>query len=208
MSERSRPRVLSKRNVILLGLLAGAIGLLGVTQTWISVPPPASGVQLGELSVSGTSAASAVMALTVVGLACAVSATIAGRVARYIVAAVQVLVGAGIVGFVIPVLSDPQSAAASKVASAYGVQVVSGVDYHVSAWPLVAMIGGVLMVLAGVLLAIAGRGWRSGRRYERTAGGRTVVTTQTMDDIDRWDAFTEGEDPTDTDGTQRGARYH
>lgn len=208
MSESTRGRLLSRRNVILLGIGAGLVGLLGVTQTWIMVPPPNSGVQLGEVRVSGADAASAVLALAVVGLAAAVAATIAGKVARYIVAAVQFLVGAGVIGFVIPVLLDPHKAAAAKVSAAYGLQVVPDVAYQLTFWPIVSMIGGVLMILAAVVLAWSSRQWSSGRRYERTAGGRAVVTNETMDDIDRWDAFTEGEDPTEGDGDVKGARYH
>ncbi|WP_158595364.1 Trp biosynthesis-associated membrane protein [Galactobacter caseinivorans] len=208
MTETEPKRLLSRRNVILLGIAAGLVGLLGVTQTWITVPPPSSGVQLGSVAVSGADAASAVLALTVVGLACAVAATIAGKIARYIVAAVQFLVGAGVVGFVIPVLLDPHKAAAAKVSEAFGLQVVPDAAYQLSFWPVVSMVGGVLMVLAALALAWSSRGWTSGHRYERTTGGRAVVTNETMDDIDRWDAFTEGEDPTEGDGDVKGARYH
>lgn len=201
-------RLFSRRNVILLGIAAGLVGLLGVTQTWISVPPPSSDVQLGEVQVSGADAASAVLALAVVGLACAVAATIAGKIARFIVAGVQFLVGAGVVGFVIPVLLDPHKAAAAKVAAAYGLQTVADADYRMSFWPIVSMLGGLLMMVAALALGFSSRRWSSGRRYERTSGGRAVVTNQTMDDIDRWDAFTEGEDPTEGDGDVKGARYH
>jgi uncharacterized membrane protein (TIGR02234 family) len=212
VSEQPEPRakrggLFSRRNVVLLSLAGGLVSLLGVTRTWITVPPPSSGVQLGAVSVSGTEAASAVMALTVVGLACAVAATISGPIARYIVAVVQALVGAAIVGFVIPVVADPATAASSKVGKAFGVATVD-TSYAVSAWPWVSVAGGVLVLLGAVSLALGSRGWRNGHRYERTSSGRAVVTETTMDDIDRWDAFTEGTDPTDGEDGIRGARFH
>jgi|GEM_PF-2448577 len=203
----TRARLFSRRNAVLLGLVGGLASLLGVTRTWITVPPPSSGVQLSAVAVSGTDAASAVMALTVVGLACAVAATIAGRVARYIVAAVQALVGAGLVGFVVPVLAKPSAAAAAKVGKSFGLQSVDA-EYALSVWPWLSMLGGVVLLVAAVVVAVGASTWRSGRRYERTTGGRAVVNVSTMDDIDRWDALTEGGDPTDGEGRIRGARYH
>ena len=200
-------RWLSKRNVVLLGLIGGLVSLLGVTRTWITVPPPATDVALSAISVSGTEAASAVMALTVVGIACAIAATISGRIARYIVAAVQALVGLAVIGFVLPVVLDPQLAAATKVGKSFGVAAV-GDEYHLTLWPWVSALGGLIMLIAAVLLAVSSRGWRTGRRYERTSQGRAVVTEETMDDIDRWDAFTEGDDPTEGDDGIRGARFH
>ncbi|WP_394160627.1 Trp biosynthesis-associated membrane protein [Galactobacter valiniphilus] len=202
-----RPSPFSRRNVVLLSLAGGLVSLLGVTRTWITVPPPNTGVQLSAVAVSGTEAASAVMALTVVGIACAVAVTISGPVARYIVAVVQALVGAAIVGFVVPVLADPATAASAKVGEAYGLANVD-TTYTVSVWPWVSVVGGVLLVLGAVALALGSRGWRNGHRYERTSSGRAVVTEATMDDIDRWDAFTEGSDPTDGEDGIRGARFH
>ncbi len=206
-SEAKRPSLFSRRNVVLLSLAGGLVSLLGVTRTWITVPPPSTSVALGDVAVSGTEAASAVMALTVVGLACAIAATISGPIARYIVAVVQALVGAAIVGFVVPVLADPATAASAKVGEAFGLSTVD-TSYSVSVWPWVSVAGGVLLLLGAVALAIGSRGWRNGHRYERTSSGRAVVTESTMDDIDRWDAFTEGSDPTDGEDGIRGARFH
>ena len=44
--QAGRRRWLSRRNVIILGLLAAGVSLLGVTRTWMTVPPPQSNVQL------------------------------------------------------------------------------------------------------------------------------------------------------------------
>ena len=203
----ARARLFSRRNAVLLGLAGGLVSLLAVTRTWITVPPPTSAVQLSAVTVSGTDAASAVMALTVVGLACAVAGTIAGRVARYVVGAVQALVGLGLVGFVIPVLGDPASASSATVGESFGLQSVEGA-YRLSAWPWVSMLGGVLLLLAALAVLLGASTWRSGRRFERTSGGRALVAQDTMDDIDRWDTLTEGGDPTEGDGHTPGARYH
>ena len=149
------------------------------------------------------------LALSIVAVAAALAGTIAARIARPIVAVVQALVGVGIVAFTVTTLRDPVTAAAGAVSTRFGVERVDGVDYAVTVWPWLCVVGGVLVVLAALLLLFSGRGSTS-HRYERTRGGRAVVTAATMDDIDRWDAFTEGEDPTDGEGEggRPGARYH
>lgn len=199
-------RRLSRRNVVVLGLLCSGLGLLAVTRTWVTVDPPPAGVALTSLDVSGTDAAAAVLALSVVSLVCSLAATISGKIARWIISALQALVGLGMLGFTLPVLTDPATASASQTAKSFGLQKLSASAYHLSFWPWLAIFAGVLVVLAAVLLAVGGRGWRTGRRFERSHTGRAKVTSDTMDDVDRWDAFTDGDDP--TDGDVRGARYH
>jgi hypothetical protein len=59
---------------------------------------------------------------------------------------------------------DPQGAAAGAVGTATGMPAVAG-TYTVLAWPWIAAAAGVWMALAGVVLFVAGRGWKGSRKY-------------------------------------------
>lgn len=198
--------LLAKRNVVVAGLLAAGVVLLAVTRTWVTVAAPTTGVELDAVSVSGTDAASAVLALAVVALVCSLATTITGPVARWIIGAIQVLVGTGVIGFTVPVLGDPATASSSKTAESFGLERLGVGAYELSLWPWVAMIGGALICVMAVVMLVAGRNWKHAKRFERHSSGHAVVTPETMDDVDRWDAFTDGDDP--TDGDVRGARFH
>lgn len=62
-----------------------------------------------------------------------------------------------------------------------------------TAWPVVAVVGGSLFVLGGLVVAVTGRTLPTGgRKYSRTrlAGGGAAAD---------WDALSEGQDPTEDD---------
>jgi uncharacterized membrane protein (TIGR02234 family) len=191
---------------VLGGLVAAGVVLLAVTRTWVTVAPPSTGVALSAIKVSGTDAAAAVLALAVVALVCSLAAAIAGGFARWIIGVVQLLVGVGVIGFSLPVLLSPATASSAKTSKSFGLEKVGAGAYDVSLWPWVAMFGGVLVLAMAVVLLVAGRHWSVAKRFERHGSGHAVVTAETMDDVDRWDALTDGDDP--TDGDTRGARFH
>jgi uncharacterized membrane protein (TIGR02234 family) len=72
-----------------------------------------------------------------------------------------------------------------------------------AAWPVLAVLAGVLGVGAGLLAVVRGRTWPAmGRRYERTGAAAPVPAARRPDtDEDRaqaaWKALDRGEDPTD-----------
>jgi uncharacterized membrane protein (TIGR02234 family) len=77
----------------------------------------------------------------------------------------------------------------------------------VSIWPWVAVVGGVLIGIAGLLTLIGGRSWSGPtRRYERTSTGpesmsrpgATATAPVALDETPAgtWDALSRGEDPT------------
>jgi uncharacterized membrane protein (TIGR02234 family) len=66
-----------------------------------------------------------------------------------------------------------------------------------TAMPWLAVLAGLLLVLCAVWLLVAGRGWRTARRYEKSAGrNRSAKTDANADEIDSWDSLSRGEDPT------------
>jgi uncharacterized membrane protein (TIGR02234 family) len=65
-----------------------------------------------------------------------------------------------------------------------------------AAWPVVAVVAGVLGAGAGLLVVVRGRSWPAmGRRYDRTP---TAAPAQTDEDRAQaaWKALDRGEDPT------------
>ena len=78
-------------------------------------------------------------------------------------------------------------------------------------WPAVAIVGGVLLVLAGIAVLVTGTRWpASSRRYRAArladaddvaghdAGGERAASDRAIDD---WDELSRGDDPTDDQPT-------
>ena len=77
-----------------------------------------------------------------------------------------------------------------------------------AAWPVLAVVAGLLGVAAGLLVVLRGRGWPAmGRRYERPArtpaprrGAPAARPTRTAPQA-AWRALDRGEDPTEPDAS-------
>ncbi|GAA3695764.1 hypothetical protein GCM10022377_05710 [Zhihengliuella alba] len=206
---------MTRRNVVLAGLLGGLAALLTGTRTWITVTPGTGAIIHQPVTVAGSDAATSVSALAIVVLAASVSATIAGRVARWIVAGLLVLAGVGIVVAAASALGDPLSAAAAVVGEAAGTNRIEA-EYRTSLWPAATIVAGVWTSLVGAVMAIAGRRWKVGRKYapateagadaapraganpDRHSGdqARTEGEGTQVDEIDGWDRLSRGDDPT------------
>lgn len=212
-----------KGTVVLGGLLCAALAFGTTTQTWLQVKLPPSAVQTPNLDVPGSDAAVSVTALALVALAGVLAASIAGRVARIIIAVIIMLVGAGITAAALAVIVDPATAASASIGKAIGI-IGAPVDITLTAFPAVAAVSGVLVFLAAVWLLVAGRTWVRSRRFESAAGTGTATGTGpdtgtgsggkeappteasagndpgdgdgTIDEIDGWDQLSRGQDPT------------
>ena len=194
------PRWGTKRVVMLLGLVGAVLALATSTRIWITVQPEVGSVKIPLIEVAGSDASAAVAALAVVALAGSLAALIAGKVARYIIAAIMLLAGGGIVASAIAVLANPVAAAATKVGEATGLNTAGG-DYQVSFWPYAAALAGVVLVLNALVLAIAGHTWAGSKKYARdnAAAARRADqanSTGPIDEIDGWDSLSRGDDPT------------
>lgn len=179
--------------IVLLALLAfGA-----TTQTWLTVSLPQDAVQTPDLSVAGSDAATPVTAFALVSLAGALAVSIAGRIARWVVAALLLVAGAGITYVSLRVIGDPTAAAAPSIGEAIGISGGAGATVTATAMPWVAAVAGLLLAAAAIWLIIAGRSWGQTRRYEKNPqGGPPAQGTAHAGEIDSWDRLTHGEDPT------------
>ena len=193
-SVRQSPRW-ARKSTLVLATTVLALAVFGATtQTWIEVRLDPAGASNSDLHVQGSKAATAVTALAVVALAGGLAASIAGKIARWIIAVLIALSAAGIILAAVTVMLDPLGAAQGSIAAATG---VSGgqADAAVTVFPVLAIIAGSLLAVCAVLLPLAARHWTSRTKYD--AGTRSKKSSnEPVDEIDSWDSLSRGEDPT------------
>lgn len=191
----------ARKSTLVLVIAALALAVFGATtQTWLTVHlDPA---QLGQavssqdgLQVQGSKAATTVTALALVALAGGLAASIAGRIARWIITAIILLAAIGIVGAAALVLSDPQAAAQGSIAAATGIS-GSDVQVDVTVFPALAVVAGALLGISALAIVPAGRYWRSRTKYDTAPAGTAGAPAGPADDIDSWDRLSRGDDPT------------
>ncbi len=199
-ARRSRPLV------VVAGLAVAGIIMLSWTQTWFTVHLHAGAAVAAKVDADGAAAVPQYTALAIASLALFLAMTIAGRVVRIVLAAVEILLGVGVVVSGITALSDPVAAAKGAVGEVAGVadlsavrRAVSSVD--VSAWPVFGIVGGVLAVALGVVVLVVQRSWPGpSRKYGAATAGAAAdaraVAPVERDAVVDWDDLSAGVDPT------------
>ncbi|MDD1477966.1 Trp biosynthesis-associated membrane protein [Arthrobacter sp. H16F315] len=194
----------ARKSTLVLAIAALALAVFGTTtQGWLTVhlDPAQLGAAVSSqdgLHVQGSKAATTVTALALVALAGGLAASIAGRIARWIITALILLAAAGIVGAAVLVLADPAAAAQGSIAAATGIS-GSDVQVDVTVFPVLAVVAGVLLGLSALLIIPAGRFWRSRTKYDTAAtaaAGGAAAPAGPTDEIDSWDRLSRGDDPT------------
>ncbi|WP_203138577.1 Trp biosynthesis-associated membrane protein [Microbacterium sp. JZ31] len=194
MSLRTRAKSLTVVTI----LAAGAVALIGSTQTWA-----VARLADAELAVSGATAVPVLQPLTLTVLALGLVLTLVGRALRYVLGALAVVVAAGLVVLSAPMLGAPPLSAVAPVVTEHtglaGAEAIAGVvqDVTATAWPLVTLIAAILIGLAGLAALTTGHLWvRGGRRYDAAADGTARDDAAPLDAIDSWDELSRGDDPT------------
>ena len=193
-SVRQSPRWARKSTIVLATTILALAVFGATTQTWIEVRLDPTGASNSDLHVQGSKAATAVTALAVVALAGGLAASIAGKIARWIIAVLITVSAAGIILAAVTVILDPLGAAQGSIAAATG---VSGgqADAAVTAFPVVAIVAGSLLAVCAIVLPLAGRHWTSRTKYDAAARVKKSGS-EPVDEIDSWDSLSRGEDPT------------
>ncbi|MFC8345448.1 TIGR02234 family membrane protein [Streptomyces sp. NPDC057280] len=189
---------LSLATALLAGALGAAVALLATRQQWSSGTATVAGGDF-PLTAKGSDVTGVPAALAIVGLAALVAVFAVRKVGRFAVAALLALSGVGIVVAALLGVSD-SSALDEQAASASGdaAATVDGLSH--TAWPYVAVAGGALILLAGLLALRYGRMWPAmSGRYERNgvpaaARRKKVVDPERPEEM--WKALDRGEDPT------------
>ncbi len=160
---------------MVLGIVLVALLAFGsTTRTWLTVSLPQEAVQSPDLMIAGSDAATPVTAFALVALAAAIAVSIAGRVARWIIATILVLSGVGIALVSGKVALDPSAAAEPAIGAAIGVSSLPGAQSAATAFPWLAVATGVLLVLAAAWVVVAGRRWSVNRRYDTGSRGEAA----------------------------------
>lgn len=177
------------------GALGAAAALMAAPQpwAWASVGAGAGTAQV-LVTASGTQLAPAVSGLGLVGLAGAAAVVAVSAWARLATGVVLAGAGAGIAWSCLALLSDPAAALGSHSARLpAGVTLGPGAA-ATSAWPWLALTGGVLLALTGLFVTVRGRRWPGmSQRYQ--APGAALPGHQ-RDPRAVWEALDRGEDPT------------
>ncbi|MFH8371340.1 TIGR02234 family membrane protein [Streptomyces sp. NPDC018031] len=200
-TERKRRRSLAV--ALLSGAAGAALVLLASSRTWAE---GTAAVAQGALPqrADGDDITGLPGALAVVGLAALVAVFAVRRAGRALVAGLLTLCGAGIAVSALVGASDT-AALEDKASKATGLADSAIHDVAHTAWPWVALAGGLLLLLAGVLALSYGRHWPAmSGRYERPGGGRGPRRAAAAAGSDRpedlWKALDRGEDPTGSQG--------
>jgi len=182
--------------ISLVGIAAlAALLFADWSQTWFTLT-----VQGKPFPVSGQVAGGALSALALASLALIAALAIAGRFFRPILGVLLALLGVCVIAVSAFAISNPVVAATSAITKATGVAGTQSVDRLVTAtsltaWPVVAIVLGVLMTLLGLAIAPTARSWPdSGRKYSRSR--LTASDPDAQDPVLEWDALSEGDDPT------------
>jgi len=154
-------------------LLAGALGVISSTQTWIDVTL-ADGAQQ-TLAVPGSDAVPVLTPLSLAALALGAALSIVGPVLRYVLGVIALAI-AGAVGVATAVLllTLPVSATAATVTKATGISGTDAVADLVASmaltpWPAVTLLAELILAAAAVFALVTARRWQgsAGRKYRR-----------------------------------------
>lgn len=176
---------------VLSGLGLGGLVLLAWTQPWFGVTLT-TGL---DLEVAGDRAAPALSTFAFATLALSAALTIAGRMLRYVLGALQAALGGLVTVFAAQALADPIGAAASTITEATAVsgresiaELVLGTSS--TPFPVLAIVAGALLLLLGLLVLFTERRWpQRSTRYD-------AARSRTAGSAGAWDALSEGSDPT------------
>ena len=187
-----------KNTVILGSAVLAIVTLVAWTQVWFDVEL----VGGTDIAVDGQVAAPALSALSLTSFVLVGALSIAGPVFRFVFGVLEALIGVAVAFSGVLAVSDPVVASASAISTATGVagkqsvaDLVDTVDGGLWAW--VAIVCGVLIVLAGIAIIVTSPRWPgSSRKYQAT---RLVPADAPRTSVDDWDSLSGGRDPTTND---------
>jgi hypothetical protein len=207
--------------LILTVLGASALVLLAWTQVWVhaEVGLPDAGTQV--LQIDGAIAVPALTALALAGFALAGALTIAGRLIRVVLGALEVLLGFSVFLAAFLAVDDPSQASAAAVTAATGIAGHESIQLSVlgtviTPWPFVAMGAAVIMAATGVAIVVTSARWPGPTRKYQAVRFEPVVSPDDAapssspeddaaaaatgpapsDSVGDWDDLSRGEDPT------------
>ena len=202
-----------KTVTLLAAILLSGLTLIAWTGEWFSITLRESASGHPVLSVTGEVAAPALIALALASLALVAALAISGPFFRAVLGALQVVIGFTVALSAVLAVSNPvhaSEAAVSAVTGVGGSKSIAALVTAVSqtAYPVIAMIVGILTMALGVFVLVTGRRWPgSSGRYRQPV---VLVDPEAVDDagadsdpedaaahaVSDWDTLSGGSDPT------------
>lgn len=181
---------------VVLCVVGAGLTFLAVRQDWISYPTSELTITSVRDGVRGTSVAALAQALSLVGLAGVVAIAATKRSGRVIVGALVALAGIGVVGQLVDLLASGLGHRLIAVGCSR-LCIVSQEQYDASptwAWPVLTLLGGALMAMGGLLVAVRGRRWAALSSSYEVPAARDLSAEPTHKAT--WDQLDAGGDPT------------
>ncbi|PSL39497.1 putative membrane protein (TIGR02234 family) [Labedella gwakjiensis] len=194
------PKRLKSLSILAVLVVSGLVFLIW-TRTWFVFEVTADQTEGVAVEATGESAAPALAALGLAGLAAGAALSIAGRLFRVVLGSLVGLIGASVVLSAVLAIIDPIASSSSAISTATGIAgrdsiaaVVDSVD--TSPWPALGVVVGALLVLIGVVVvATAGRWPGPSRKYDAVRFEHADDGAP-LDAVDSWDELSRGDDPT------------
>lgn len=179
-------------------LLAGAVGIISSTQTWLTVERADAGE---AILVPGASALVLLAPLSLAVLALGAALSIAARPLRPVFALLAGAASVFLGGSTLQLLAAPVGAVGPAVTEATGLAGGDALGDVVeaivpTAWPIIAMGGWAILLAASVVILVTWRGWKTGGRRYRTDAADAAHREGPVDAVDSWDELSRGTDPT------------
>ncbi len=177
---------------VALTALGGVLALVAAGRVWSQTTVQIPAAAATHVSVTGNAVEPSLSALAIAILALAAGLVAARGVLRRIVGVVIVAIGAAVVAVSI----DGRGAVSAALTSHEVGGLAIPAHGTANAWWVLAAVGGLLAVVAGVLAAARSGAWAAmGRKYDAPSASRPVVAKGDPSDT-AWDALDRGEDPT------------
>ena len=197
-------RLLSKRMLALVLLIASALVLLGWTQQWMACTLNSSEIRQPSLTLTGQEATVLPAGLALVGFALALLLLMASRVLGFVIGALAFVVAVSGLTLSISFIADPVRFALATLSRLSGIQdddvlrsFVTGSSLGWGIWVTTVAFG--LVGLAAFAMLVQARQWKTARsRFDRVRVAPTskVGGVDGSNTIDAWDDITRGDDPT------------
>lgn len=183
---------------LVLLVVAGALGLVAAGQTW-GTADDSSSLSAVTVEVTGGDLVPLASAVSLVALASVVAVPALRRVGRRIVGGVLVVLGAGLAVTAAVAGAGLEERVRAWVASSPDAGGGGGVVSVSAGWAFAAAAAGLLVALAGALVAVRGPSWPGlGAKYERPSrvAPPDHDRRSSSEARDTWDALDRGDDPT------------
>ena len=183
---------------VVVTVACGALGVISSTQTWLTVERADAGE---AILVPGASALVLLAPLSLAVLALGAALAISGKVVRLVfgvlAAATALFLGWSTIQLLLTEPFDAVAATVTEVTGLAGGGAVHEVVTSIvpSAWPYIALVGWVILLVASVVVLTTWRGWKAGGRRYRTDHVEAAHDGP-VDAVDSWDELSRGTDPT------------